>query len=350
MIHCTPHPDHTPHCAKGRRAEFTIPLGGLRMVRVTKSQFGWGLAVLLGTALSAFAGEYTGEEKKDDAKVVPLAAQSGMDTKPAVTDTDFGHLTFSVTDPAKAGEVEKAVRAVFAAFNKRDADAFLAGWTDTGLRETFGESKEAAKRFFPHLRALSSLEPFTVGGFSHTAVGGDTATTEVELAQGNLKKTHRLSLVKENDTWKIGSDKEIAAKIPADATLIPVTMREFAFEFDSSAVSVVTRNVAFKVSNTTGQKHDFSVMILRADSDMEVLLGQAGPLEVGEEKTVLLMDLEPGRYVILCNRLHTDGQPYSSKGMRAEFTIPSLASPPESQPSEDEAAQPEGESEGIAPQ
>ena len=310
------------------------------MIRFTKSGLGWGLAILLGTALSAFAGEYTDDEKKDETKVAPLAAQNRMDTEPA--GTDFGHLTFPVTDPAKAREVEKAVRAVFAAFNKRDADAFLAGWTDTGFRETFGESKETAKRSFPHLRVPIGLDPFTVGEFSHTRVDDDTATTEVELAQGNLKKAHQLSLVKEGGTWKIGSDKEIAARIPADATVVLVTMREFAFEFDSSAV---TRNVAFQVSNTTGQKHDFSVFILRADSGMEVSLGGVGPLEVGEEKTVLLTDLEPGRYAILCNRLHTDGQPYSSKGMRAEFTIPSLAPPPDSQPPEDQTAQPEGEPE-----
>ncbi len=316
------------------------------MIRVTKSRLGWALAALLGTALSAFAGGYTDDEKKDDTKVVPLAAQSSMDTKPA--GTAFGHLTFSVTDPAKAREeVEKAVRAVFAAFNKSDADVFLAGWTDKGFQETFGEPKEAARRFFPPLRGPIGLEAFTVGEFSHTVVGGDTATTEVELIQGNLKKAHRLSLVKEGDTWKIESDKEIAAKIPADATVIPVMITEFAFEFDNSAV---TRNVAFKVSNTTEQKHDFSVFILRADSGTEVSLGSVRSLEPGEEKTMLLMDLEPGRYAILCNRLYTDGQPYSSKGMRVEFTIPSVAPPPDNQPREDQTAQPEGERDEIAPQ
>ena len=270
-----------------------------------------------------------GGDGKDDTKVAPLAAQVRVDT-PAVTEL------------AKAWEIERAVRAVFAAFNNRDADAFLAGWTDEGFRKTFQQSKQAAKRSFPNLPALAVLEPFTIGEFSNTAVGRDTASTEVELTQSNVKKTHWLSLVKDDSAWKIDTDKEIATRIPADGTLVPVTMTESAFQLDTSAV---TKNVAFQVFNASPQKHDFSVFMLR-DSGMEVHMGGAESLEPGEGKTLLLTNLAPGRYAVLCNRLDADGQPYSAKGMRAEFTI---AAPPGSQASEDQTDQPEGASDNIAP-
>ncbi len=264
-----------------------------------------------------------GGDEKENMKVAPLAAQVRMDAS-------------AVTEPAKAWEVEGAVRAVFAAFNNRDADAFLAGWTDEGFRKTFQQSKEAAKRSFPNLQALPVLEPFTVGEFSNTAVGRDTASTEVDLTQSNVKKTHWLSLVKDDNAWKIDTDKEIATRIPADVTLVPVTMTESAFQLDTGAV---TKNVAFQVFNAGTQKHDFSVFMLRDDSGTEMHLGGAGSLEPGEGKTVLLKNLAPGRYAILCNRLDPDGQPYSSKGMRAEFTI---AAPPGSQASGDQTDEPEG--------
>ncbi len=271
-----------------------------------------------------------GGDEKEDTKVAPLAAQERVGTGPAVT------------DPASAREIEKAVRAVFAAFNNRDADAFLAGWTDEGFRRTFQQSKEAAKRSFPHLQALPVLEPFTVGEFSNTAVGRDTASTEVDLTQSNVKKTHWLSLVKDDKAWKIDTDKEIATRISADVTLVPVTMTESAFQLDTSAV---TKNVAFQVFNASTQKHDFSVFMLRDDSGTEMHLGGAGTMEPGEGKTVLLTNLAPGRYAILCNRLGPDGEPYSAKGMRAEFTI---AASPGSQASGDQAEQPEGTSDNIA--
>src|SRR6266540_3328431 len=271
-----------------------------------------------------------GGDEKEDTKVAPLAAQERVGTGPAVT------------DPASAREIEKAVRAVFAAFNNRDADAFLAGWTDEGFRRTFQQSKEAAKRSFPNLQALPVLEPFTVGEFSNTAVGRDTASTELDLTQSNMKKTHWLSLVKDDSAWKIDTDKEIATRIPADGTLVPVTMTESAFQLDTSAV---TKNVAFQVFNASPQKHDFSVFMLR-DSGMEVHMGGAESLEPGEGKTLLLTNLAPGRYAVLCNRLDADGQPYSAKGMRAEFTI---AAPPGSRASEDQTDQPEGASDDIAP-
>ena len=271
-----------------------------------------------------------GGDEKDDTKVAPLAAQVRVDTGAAVT------------EPAKAWEVEAAVRAVFAAFNNRDADAFLVGWTDEGFRKTFQQSKQAAKRSFPNLPALAVLEPFMVGEFSNTAVGRGTASTEVELTQSNVKKTHWLSLVKDDNAWKIDTDKEIATRIPADSTLVPVTMTESAFQLDTSAV---TKNVAFQVFNASPQKHDFSVFMLR-DSGMEVHMGGAESLEPGEGKTLLLTNLAPGRYAVLCNRLDADGQPYSAKGMRAEFTI---AAPPGSRASEDQTDQPEGASDDIAP-
>jgi len=271
-----------------------------------------------------------GGGEKDDTKVAPLAAQVRTDTGAAVT------------EPAKAWEVEGAVRAVFAAFNNRDADAFLAGWTDEGFRKTFQQSKESAKRSFPHLHVLPVLEPFTVGEFSNTAVGRDTASTEVDLTQSNVKKTHWLSLVKDDKAWKIDTDKEIATRISADVTLVPVTMTESAFQLDTSAV---TKNVAFQVFNASTQKHDFSVFMLRDDSGTEMHLGGAGSLEPGEGKTVLLTNLAPGRYAILCNRLDPDGQPYSSKGMRAEFTI---AAPPGSQASGDQTDGPKDGSDKIA--
>jgi len=74
-------------------------------------------------------------------------------------------------------------------------------------------------------------------------------------------------------------------------------------------------------------------------------LGGARSLEPGEGKTVLLTNLAPGRYAILCNRVDTDGQPYSSKGMRAEFTI---APPPGSQAIGDQTDGPEDGSDKIA--
>src|SRR5712691_8318902 len=213
-----------------------------------------------------------GGDEKENMKVAPLAAQVRMDAS-------------AVTEPAKAWEVEGAVRAVFAAFNNRDADAFLAGWTDEGFRKTFQQSKEAAKRSFPNLQALPVLEPFTVREFSNTAVGRDTASTEVDLTQSNVKKTHWLSLVKDDNAWKIDTDKEIATRIPADVTLVPVTMTESTFQLDTGAV---TKNVAFQVFNAGTQKHDFSVFMLRDDSGTEMHLGGAGSLEPGEGKTVLL--------------------------------------------------------------
>ncbi|HLQ25088.1 MAG TPA: cupredoxin domain-containing protein, partial [Acidiferrobacterales bacterium] len=82
-----------------------------------------------------------------------------------------------------------------------------------------------------------------------------------------------------------------------------------------------TGTLAFKVANTDTRPHEFVVMKWLPDSQMEQSIGRIGPLQPGTSATMTLTDLTPGRYVILCNMLDTDGLPYSSKGMRTEFTI-----------------------------
>ena len=126
------------------------------------------------------------------------------------------------SNPERAREVEKVVRAIFIAYNSRNVDAFLAGWTEYGLQETFGESKESAKRAFPYLRGLSAIEPIAVGAFSNTVVDDEWAGTDVELSQNNVKKSRWLSLVRKDNAWRIDGSKESATRIPPGVTAVPV--------------------------------------------------------------------------------------------------------------------------------
>jgi hypothetical protein len=227
-------------------------------------------------------------------------------------------------EPAKA--VEDTIKAAFAAFNKRDADGFLGYWTDAGFKTTFGAGKEHGHHFFPYgirFHRMVRFAPFTVEEFSNTVVTGDTATTLVELIEGQVKEAHRMSLVREKGVWKINGMVEIELPIPAGAQVVDVKMSEFKFDFPSGFQdNQVAREIAFKVFNTGKQPHEFGVLVVRK-SGAEEFLGRVGPLEPGKKATLILTGLEAGRYAMLCNLLDTqgDGRPHSVKGMRVDFTV-----------------------------
>jgi|GEM_PF-1932917 hypothetical protein len=221
-----------------------------------------------------------------------------------------------------AWEVEEAVRAIFAAYNRTDVEAFLAGWTDKGFQEMFRETKERVKRTFPRLRSVG-VGPFTVGEFSNTVLRTRSATTEVELTKEQQRKMHRFSLVNEGNVWKIDGDEELTADVPIEAPVIALIMTEFALEVDTREISkrIAFGKVALKVSNGGQRPHQLVVMKWLPESETERSIGRTGPLKPGEEKILVLTDLEAGRYAMLCNLVDSDGTPYSSKGMRAEFTV-----------------------------
>jgi hypothetical protein len=236
-----------------------------------------------------------------------------------------GHETGSGTI-SDVSRVEDAVRATFAAFNQQDAEAFLAGWTDGGFETTFAVPKEDAWHVFPgavRFRRVVTFLPLGVDRFSRTMIRGEGATTEVELREGHIKVALRLSLVRKGGVWKIDRAVEIEAQAPDGAQLVRVEAKEFNFEFpggfDSSQVH---REVTFKVSNIGEQAHEFGVLVV-LESGAEEFLGRMGPLDPGQSGTLILTNLEPGHYAMLCNLLDTqgDGRPHSAKGMRVDFEV-----------------------------
>jgi len=220
---------------------------------------------------------------------------------------------------AEVSEVERAVRTVYAAYNERNLDAFLAGWTDNGFARVFQFPKTGAIN-----RLFAGSTPVAVGKFSNTAVTRRNASTEVELAYGQVEEIHALALVREGPNWLIDDDKKRDPTVyelsrRGRAEIMDVALGLSGIQFDPGRAS--TGTMAFRVANTDTRPHEFVVMKWLPDSESEQAIGTTGPLQPGASTTLTLTDLTPGRYVILCNMLDSDGMPYSAKGMRTEFTI-----------------------------
>jgi len=210
-------------------------------------------------------------------------------------------------------EVEEAVRKTFVAYNKQNLRAFKAGWTDKGFQQAYGLPKEKVRSL--DQLSLLSFRPYTIGEFSNTALYGESAATEVGLTYGEVREGHRMSLVREDDAWKIDQDEKLDQP-SKDATVVDAKLKFFSLELERTRLAPGT--VAFKITNTDTRPHEFIVKKVTA-SESEETIGMTKPLKPGENDT-LILSLDPGRYVALCNMISPDGKPYSY-GMRTEFLI-----------------------------
>lgn len=212
-------------------------------------------------------------------------------------------------------EVEAAVRKTFLAYNAQDLSVFLAGWTDKGFKQVYDRPKETITDFV--FLSLLSFRPYKIGRFSKTAIYGTSAETEVDLTYGDVQESHRMSMVREGESWKIDHDEKLA-KFPANATVVEVKLQYYKIQMDPSGASPGT--VAFQIVNTDNRKHEFIVKKWIPDSDQEETIGLVKPLEPGKNDTLVLANLTPGKYIVLCNMVARDGMLYAF-GMRNEFIV-----------------------------
>ncbi|HEY2987807.1 MAG TPA: cupredoxin domain-containing protein [Candidatus Binatia bacterium] len=215
-------------------------------------------------------------------------------------------------------DVEEAIRKTFLAYNRQDLRAFKAGWTAKGFQQVYEHPKEKVIDFIP--LSLLSFRPYKIGEFSNTTIDGQSAATEVTLAHGDVQETHRFSLVREEDAWRIDRDDKIS-NIPNNpavgTTVVGVKLQYHNMQLEQTRLTPGT--VAFKITNTDTQRHEFIVKKIM-ESDNEETIGMIKPLEPGQSETLILANLARGRYVAMCNMLSRDGVPFAN-GMRNEFTV-----------------------------
>jgi hypothetical protein len=251
----------------------------------------------------------------------------------ACSDDDSGDSNGSSTPSTPA---EQSVQSIIDAFNNGDIQTFLAGWTDEGLQEEFGATREelmaAADQFFGgperELRSVNTSDS-----------DSDTATVDAEFAVGKSVSKERLVLVNENGEWRIESTEPLPPDLASGVETVDVQLDEFAFGYDASEAE--SGNIAFKAENVGDQAHEMALIKIPESANVQELLQQAAtspdlpegveviggipPIVPGSEGWLAFTGrLDSGRYVMACFLPDTsDPQltPHVSKGMLSEFNV-----------------------------
>jgi hypothetical protein len=117
-----------------------------------------------------------------------------------------------------------------------------------------------------------------------------------------------------------------------DPQMVDVEVAENRYTLSTESVS--GDSVQFNARNTDPVDHELLVLRMEGDVKTDSLLTTPGPslpegitfigqatIPAGAEGRLLLTDLEPGRYAIVCLLQAENGLPHLADGMETSFTV-----------------------------
>jgi hypothetical protein len=238
----------------------------------------------------------------------------------------------------KEQTAEETIRATIDAFKEGDAAAFLDRWTDAGLMDEFGYSRDQIVANPDQFFVTSSNGSVRIAEFRHTDVEGDRATVEFEVVYGEVVTPQRYSLVIQEDAWRIDSTLQLPADLPLGTTGVPLNLVDFAFQFNEATIPA--GNFAFVMDNVGKQPHEAILLSVPEDYTIQQLfesqspdlpegvsfVGAVGPFKPGERgRMVFSRRPSPGVYMLLCflpDSEDPEGTPHAFKGMAVRFLVP----------------------------
>lgn len=252
---------------------------------------------------------------------------------------------------ADSQQVQDAVRRSIDAENRGDAKAFLAHWTDDGLRSYDAGSRSDIQSG----KAPLGVERTDVRAFVSTAVKGGTATTTLDGRVEMGVYRERFDLVRKSGKWLINGFQFLGpAPPPAGTPLVDVKAVEYAYDIDAASPALTSGDFAVHFVNAGQEQHEITLLAVPPDAgvaqqvldlgtirgaDLSSLpagysaLGHLAYSQPGEDtKYTVAQKLPPGRYAMACflpvggvNQLgganQSDADSHVARGMIANFTV-----------------------------
>lgn len=240
-----------------------------------------------------------------------------------------------------ARDLHAVAGALAACISEGDAETvtLLAG--ERFLGQIYGSSVPLSRE--EYIAVASSLTPVpnrivSVEQIAQTA--DDQATAVVTEVVGNQLMTAEWTFepapVADRPSggvrWRVARERELPVTPPSGAATIDVGIDDHAFTLDTAKVT--GPDVALRGANTGSDDHEMLVLRLADGYTTEDLLRASGPdlpkevtfigelpVRPGAEGTLVLVDLAPGVYTLVCLFPNPEGLPYLAEGLEATFTV-----------------------------
>jgi hypothetical protein len=173
--------------------------------------------------------------------------------------------------------------------------------------------------------AVEQLEP-----------AGTGATAVVTLVIGNQLVRFESTFVRQGDgddrRWLLDSASAVPVPRPDGADIVHVRIDDGSYRLGEDVARAP--DVVLKGTNEGEATHEMLVVRLEGGASTDALLVSPGPqfpagitfvgqvtIAPGGTDEVVLVDLSPGRYAIVCLLYDDEGNPYLASGMEAPFEV-----------------------------
>ena len=246
-------------------------------------------------------------------------------------------------DPAAllSEELTAVAESLAACLSAGDAETVTELAAERYLGQLFGSSVPFSRD--DYVAIASQLRPIPTRIMSVedvTPSGDDRATAVVTQVVGHqlLRATwtfepapggeRRASEIK----WRLAGERQMPISAPPGAAPIDVEIGDRSFTLDSRRVS--GPDVVLSGTNISEEDHEMLVLRLASGYTTADLLRASGPdlprevtfigaatVTAGDEGDLVLVDLDPGDYTIVCLFPDPEGIPHLAQGMEATFSV-----------------------------
>ena len=250
-------------------------------------------------------------------------------------------------EPASAqAEIELLVRTVALCQTESRVKTLSRFVTENFLGDYYAGGGEMTRDQFVELAPLLPNVPVDIIDVSNVTIETDgTASAEVISTYGNQLQRARWSFVfvptESEDatgergsvgTWWPDGVTPLTVEPPTDAREVEIVLDDNTFEPDR--LRVRGPDIVLSARNRGDEDHEMLVLSLRHDVTTDTLLTAPGPalpngvtvigqltVPAGSRGDLVLVDMEPGEYVIVDLLPSADGTPHLSLGMEATLTV-----------------------------
>lgn len=238
-------------------------------------------------------------------------------------------------------ELTEVTYALAACLSEGEAELVAALATERYLGQLYGGDMPLPRDDYLALAAELDPVPTEIRAITGVATDGDDrATAAVTSVVGRQllvsRWTYRRAPEAEREEgqsrWQVDREEPLPFEPPTGTPELAVTIADYSFGLDETTVS--GPDVVLSGQNSGDQDHELLVLRLDDGLTTQDLLRGTGPglpdgvtyigqatVPVAERVDLVLVDLEPGTYTLVCLFLTPDGIPHLALGMEAAFTV-----------------------------